>query len=427
MVNFFDRDIQELDDRDELAFIQRSVSELLDSQQTASRLNFIKRLIAGRLSGTLAIKEGCDQYGLDFDNKFFQVMLVYIEELEEEGGQAFSRELLYQLIEQHYENYDVHTLEIEGVPLCLFVYDQPEVRSAIEKTSRELIDTFLSKYKVGMALAFSGVKDDVNLINIAHEESQEALEYELFRGSRTISFYDDLSGEVRQGAFSSYLELETRFFNAIRANQFEAARNILLAEIDRIVTGNTSFLMMKTRIAGIINLIIDAVSELRGVISNDYSSQIQRLLDSDSAESVRTLLSSLLSDMEREVMENQDRDTGPLYQQVDDFLEENYADINLTVGVVADYLSLSDSYLSTMYKKQTGSGLLQSIHKIRIRKARKLLRTCNDNLNVIAQKVGYVNDIALIRSFKRFEGISPGKYRDSLKNQQSRKNRQSEK
>ncbi|MNI96595.1 DNA-binding transcriptional regulator AraC [compost metagenome] len=34
----------------------------------------------------------------------------------------------------------------------------------------------------------------------------------------------------------------------------------------------------------------------------------------------------------------------------------------------------------------------------------------------IAQVVGYMNDLAFIRVFKKIEGVTPGKYRESLSN-----------
>ena len=420
MVNIFDWEEGESEDSDELALIQRSVTELLDSQQSTSKENLIRRLINGRVTGALALEEALEQFGLDFGNKYFQVMMVYLEELEEDCGRiSFFRETLYTLLQNTFRDFDLYTIEIKGAPVCLFVYDLPDNRKKIEKLSLELINVISGNHNMGAALSFSNVKDEANLINIAYDESQEALEYELYRGNRKISFYYDLPREVRQSALSSSIELETRFFNAVRINQFGTANDILQRDIDRIVDISSSFLLMKTRISGIINLIIDAVSELRGVISNDYSLQIQALLDCDNVKQIKTIISFLLTELEGEVKENQEQDSGPLHKQVDEYLKENFRDINLTVGEIALHFSVSESYLSTIYKKHVGYGLLQAIHKIRIAESKKVLKTNDANLNSIASMVGYFNDIALIRAFKRYEGISPGKFRDSLKKQQS--------
>ena len=69
------------------------------------------------------------------------------------------------------------------------------------------------------------------------------------------------------------------------------------------------------------------------------------------------------------------------------------------------------TYLSRVFKKQTGIGMLAYIHQVRIEKAKELMRHTGDSIKTIAQKVGYSSSMMLIRAFKRYEGVTPGQYR----------------
>ena len=98
---------------------------------------------------------------------------------------------------------------------------------------------------------------------------------------------------------------------------------------------------------------------------------------------------------------------------VNDFVRKNYTNANLSLAYVAESLKLNNCYLSTMYKEQAGEGLLEYINRFRIQKSKELLISDLDNIETIATKVGYSNSKTFIRVFKKYEGVTPGKYRES--------------
>ena len=64
-------------------------------------------------------------------------------------------------------------------------------------------------------------------------------------------------------------------------------------------------------------------------------------------------------------------------------------------------------------KKVTSIGVRDNIHIVRIAKAKELLMQ-GMSVQEIAEKVGYVESRALIRTFKRYEGVTPGQYRETM-------------
>lgn len=73
---------------------------------------------------------------------------------------------------------------------------------------------------------------------------------------------------------------------------------------------------------------------------------------------------------------------------------------------------MSPSYMLRVFKKDcSASGVLDYIHQRRVDTAKLLLREGSDTVEHIAEAVGYSNGLALIRAFKRLEGITPTAYR----------------
>lgn len=93
------------------------------------------------------------------------------------------------------------------------------------------------------------------------------------------------------------------------------------------------------------------------------------------------------------------------------YIDSHYGDYTLDVTSIANLVKLHPNYLSNLFKKQTGMGILSYITNVRIENAKKLLKTTNLNINLIAQRVGYTNSHTFTRSFKKIEGITPTEYR----------------
>ena len=83
--------------------------------------------------------------------------------------------------------------------------------------------------------------------------------------------------------------------------------------------------------------------------------------------------------------------------------------------MIAEQVGLSQSYVCKVFKKKYGMGISQYINQVRIEHAKELIRSGDQNLKVIALQVGFSGDVQFIRVFKKYELITPGKYReDSL-------------
>lgn len=105
-----------------------------------------------------------------------------------------------------------------------------------------------------------------------------------------------------------------------------------------------------------------------------------------------------------------DTPTGELVQQARILIEERYNQ-GLTLQELAELLHVSDEYLSTVIKKETGHTFSETIRKYRIRKAQELLSHTNMKLNQIAEMCGYADPKYMSKVFKEEVGMLPNDYR----------------
>ncbi|NLM10114.1 MAG: response regulator [Clostridiaceae bacterium] len=87
---------------------------------------------------------------------------------------------------------------------------------------------------------------------------------------------------------------------------------------------------------------------------------------------------------------------------------------NLTLTDLASEFYLSETYLSAMFKKNTGRTITNFIQDIKTFYAARLLLTTDLDLKDIALQLGYTDYSYFGRLFKRNYGVSPSLYREKI-------------
>ena len=88
---------------------------------------------------------------------------------------------------------------------------------------------------------------------------------------------------------------------------------------------------------------------------------------------------------------------------------------DLSLNAQARLLNVNSSYLSTLFKKETGSTLTEYVNKKRIRHAVFLLNTTAMQIQMVAQHCGIPDVNYFTKTFKKYIGKTPKEYRDFIK------------
>ncbi len=114
-------------------------------------------------------------------------------------------------------------------------------------------------------------------------------------------------------------------------------------------------------------------------------------------------------DIYKQIKESQTHSTSKI-NIVKEYLRHNYYR-DLSLKSVSEYIHVSESSLSRLFST-TEETFISYLTKIRIEKAKELLK--NDTLTIqeVSEAVGYVNQEHFSRIFKKYTGYSPIKFRN---------------
>lgn len=208
------------------------------------------------------------------------------------------------------------------------------------------------------------------------------------------------------------IEEETVFLEQLRSGNREKARKalgILLvrllndADISAIIPNMFELLAITFRVAA-------QVADLRkaGALKIKLAKELRQVDSRETAENWAELM--MVNYMDLICQENNTTASQKVIQKANEYIEENYGR-DISLNEIAEYVHLSSSYFSRLYKQVTKGNLVDFINSVRIKHAKKLLVTSNHDIDYIAFAVGFNTHNYFTTVFRRFESMTPSEYR----------------
>lgn len=120
---------------------------------------------------------------------------------------------------------------------------------------------------------------------------------------------------------------------------------------------------------------------------------------------MQEVLESFMSSMFRE------KDKGnPYIRKALRYMSDHYSE-HLELNQVADFVGLSPSYFSTLFRQTVGVSFREQLNWIRVEESKRLLLNQQYTLADIAISMGFPDQSYYCKVFKKIVGVTPGKFR----------------
>ncbi|NTV91584.1 MAG: helix-turn-helix transcriptional regulator, partial [Clostridiales bacterium] len=314
--------------------------------------------------------------------------------------------------------------EAGGMAVCLVNLSADQGKLPDEaKTMEEMleianrVDGLVSSILgVQLSIAVSGLQHSVRNIEKAYSQAVQVLEYKELTGfSESAADFSMIMPAKGRNEFITTHDKEKKFYNFVTAGDFLSAGSVLNDMITNDLTrSGNSLQLVKCRLFGILNSMINAIGEIRNSIDLEIFDEldpINRLLAAKSIVELKdevNLIFSQINDCHK------NKGDGQMYGKADeivDYVRRNCFSPDLSISKIADVFQMSQPSVSRIFKKKTGNVIVEYIHELRVNKVKELMKSTDHSLKVIAGEVGFTNSVTLIRAFKKSEGIAPGKFR----------------
>lgn len=144
--------------------------------------------------------------------------------------------------------------------------------------------------------------------------------------------------------------------------------------------------------------------------SQDFRKLYSSIFDLEPAEFRKWLVDCSLSFREK-LIAARNNSTRSFVKKAEEYVRHNYGDEDLSLDRVCEVLGVSNSYFSSVFKKETGNSFIRYLTDYRMERASQQLIGTNEKSYIIAKNVGYTDPNYFSYVFKRKFGVSPSKYR----------------
>ncbi|MGM7719802.1 AraC family transcriptional regulator [Metabacillus sp. Hm71] len=404
---------------------QSQLKRIVSQQEPVIRSNFILRLIRGQVDVSTLCKKELDSMDVSFKSDYFSVILLQIDDncqFTKENVDTkwvLTRFIITNLSEELFEDTG-YTIEIDRDKLIILNSHRDESDS--EKTKqlsrvRELMDILDQQFGIKISVAISQIHQGLNRISECYWESVMALDYRMIKGPSSVIFYHDIKNN--SGYDYHYpVETEVQILNFAKNGDYvnveQTLDQIFCHNVHQALTPEIS----KCLSYDLLSTWIKLLSTLGGEDKKrmiEMHNPFKAIGECSTVEELQNKIKSLYYDYCLKIQENQSTQGERLYQEIVMFIQENFNENMLSLGMIAEHFTMNPSYLSSFFKKQGGITLSDFITQVRIEESKKLLPDRKLTISEIATKVGYANSVGLIRVFKKVEGVTPGQYREFSK------------
>ena len=433
--------------RREFLMMEESLRSLLETERKAIDIqqekddaecnHLLARLLRGPVPAPERLLSRLRDLGVVFSRDIFLVITVRVSEYEAGGARNLSgdedaRQLIRTVIRQLGEGFLDEDLrspvltEADGFNIFIVNYDASETavsercRLAMAKVAafaRESLGVLLN-------IALSGEHSGADSLSEAFSETRVALEYQswIHYPDQVICF-SDVNAESRPGETRSLsLIHQKQLTNCLEARDYDGAAKVLDSLLSVNLSSLQSVQLMKIRSFALINLLLSTIdgtgTQTAESLYEDLK-PVERLLSARTNEEFSDEI-RLIFNLVIDILKQRDETRVPAcIPEAEKYVHLHYQDPALSVSEIAEAVSVSVSYLSRSYKRWRGTGLLEYIHHVRMEAARSLLGTMS--VSQTAERVGYTDDRAFIRVYKKYYGTTPGRsaadWRDSDESQ----------
>ena len=105
-----------------------------------------------------------------------------------------------------------------------------------------------------------------------------------------------------------------------------------------------------------------------------------------------------------------------MVEKAREYIKDNFSNPDVSVDTLCNYLGVSPTYFSSIFKKDTGVSFVTYLTNVRMEEAVRLIESTAEKSYVIAEMVGYEDPNYFSYVFKKAYGISPSKYRNRQDN-----------
>ncbi len=262
---------------------------------------------------------------------------------------------------------------------------------------------------IGVGNIYKGFRNSYN----SYLDAYKAYQYKFYAGKRKVIEYSDICDRgIELPSSSEIEEIEQDLFSAV----FNCDRAVLNKELEKykkmcLVHDIEKIPVIYFKYAEIYISIHKKLWEKQvpfQLVPPDIF--YNKMLERKTLYHLDLYLKSSLEDIISELERLKSDSSKNIVLKIKYYLQKNYIN-NPSLTELSEVFNLNPSYISSLFKEETGTNISDYILSMRLTEAKSLLKNTDTQIGIISEKLGYNDYRHFCTVFKKETGMSPLQYR----------------
>ena len=291
----------------------------------------------------------------------------------------------------------------------LFGMNEPEEMEKILLKLNDIAKESKRVMKIKAAIGVGKIKDELIKVKESFEEAKEALSYRKMSQDGDVIYMEDID-KSEQVILLFDEKAQDKLFTAVKFGKEEDIHAVIRKMKEYLIKADMSSSSYQAYSMSVINaLLVFArqqdleIEEVFDGIPN-YLEIMQKYASADTF--MEWLEEQCIRLNASQGRERENKAKG-IIEEAKQKIQEEFGDPDIGLEKIAAEVGLTQTYFSSLFKKETGMSFVEYLTDTRMKEAMRLLKETSEKIYVVAQKVGYLESGYFSHVFKKKYGMSP--------------------
>lgn len=392
--------------------IEKTRQEQAEKNHTALRENFFKSVFDGTLEEGEELEKRAKDAEIVLEEGYLVAVIHF--RMNEEEKRDYAYQSLQNFLQMVFEEQMVFGMAIRKNLIVVVLSDAPALsHEDIQKKCLEVIEMMDNFMKMHVYIGVSSPGSHILEIKKAYDEAEYAVGESFFNEKSKINYYhgqEKDSKESLENMEKRLEELQHWIRKGTKEEALSAFHEIIACQKELGGSVNT-ILEVGIRIYVYCKKLV-ADYDITVYDITPYKSSIVEMIYQCRHVSEYVEIMNVIIGNTSEYISNAVSRKNVLICECEKYIEENYQKC-ITVSEISRSIGVSLSYLSRIFKEETGNTIIHFINQKKIEKAKEYLDHTDRKIYEIAEALGFENTTYFSSFFKKHTGVSPKEYKEN--------------
>lgn len=407
------------------AYVQKyhveKIQKAYEKNMPVVREHFLNRLLEGNIAKE-QIVERLEYFGIKLEGDYQAAAFVEIEDVAE-TRKAYPENLMQfaiaNITNEILANLD-NVITFQNVnDTCVVIYtekSEDRLQNLIRETGDSIREAMVRCMETQVYIAVGETVHTPAKWKKSYESAKHAVEFKYLIEKPTFIFEKDFCSNSDRKAeapvfeTNEWIEQLVLYMKANQKDKLEKAIRDFFAEIYRLkYERQAACLQIQNCVLSIAIKMEEIGLELPNHAEKE-TSFINYLHTYKRLSQIEERFQIFCMDLTNIIASKKENSNQTMAELAIDYMNKNYSNAELSLNEICEYLSVSVSYFSMIFKNYTKETFVEMLTKLRMEKAKKLLETTRMKNYEVAEAVGYNDPHYFGATFKKYTGMTPTEY-----------------